>query len=296
MSDLSIIPSANELQVLKELGKTLVASGLLPNAVKSPEAAIGIMLKGKELGIPPMQAFSSIAIIQGKPTISSELMLALIYKGLPGSVVDFLETNNTVCKLSAKRPHGKVSVWEFNLEDAKKAGLLSKSSWVQYPAAMLRARCISAMARAVFPDALMGCSYTPEELGAEVSDEGEIIELESPRQKQPETLKKDQPPSISPIHQTSGTSSKVQSEQVGTEIKPSVPQPEKIDTRKTELFEAMTGTDILPEHLAGLMSTFNKTKLSDLTDLQFKSLLQTVFNRKKDPTLFKNQNSERLVK
>jgi hypothetical protein len=40
---------------------------------------------------------------------------------------------------------------------------------------MLRARAISALCRFAFADVLMGASYTPEELGAEVNEEGEVV-------------------------------------------------------------------------------------------------------------------------
>lgn len=63
------------------------------------------------------------------------------------------------------------------MEDAKRANLTGKGPWVTYPAAMLRARCISSMARAMFPDALSGVVYTPEELGAQVDDDGSVIEI-----------------------------------------------------------------------------------------------------------------------
>lgn len=174
----SQIPTQQEVQVLRDLGTTLVKSGFLPTSIKTPEQAIAIMLKGKELGIPPMQAFSSIAIISGKPTISAELMLALIYRNVPGAVVDFIEITAKVCVISAKRPGGKLSTFSFSIEEAKNAGLLNKENWTKYPSAMLRARCISAMARAMFPDALMGASYVHEEMGADVTADGEIIDIE----------------------------------------------------------------------------------------------------------------------
>ena len=179
-----IIPTPSELTVLKELGSMLVKSGLLPSSIKTPEQAMVIMLKGKELGIPPMQAFSSISVVQGKPTIGAELMLGLIYKAYPTAVIDYEVSSNTACVINATRPGGKPSKFSFNMDDAKKANLLGKSSWTQYPAAMLRARCISAMARAVFPDALMGASYTAEELGAEVTEEGEVINIPAVLDKQ----------------------------------------------------------------------------------------------------------------
>jgi len=175
MNDLTIMPSPQEFQTMKELGRMAVQSGFLPTTIKTPEQAIVIMLKGRELGIPPMQAFSQIAVVNGKPTMSSELMLAMIYQRVPGANVDFIHTDAQKCIIEACRPKGKPARFEFNMDDAKKAGLASKGPWISYPTAMLRARCISAMARAIFPDALAGVSYTAEELGQEPEGKTEVI-------------------------------------------------------------------------------------------------------------------------
>lgn len=172
----SLIPTADEWSQLKELCGIAVRSGLIPQ--KTPEQAITVALKGRELGIPPMQAFTHIVVIQGKPSMSSELMLALIYQRIPGVKIEFIETSNLICKLNITRPGEKTEEWKFDMEDAKAAQVSGKENWKKYPAAMLRARCISAMARAKCPDALMGVSYTPEELG----------DTKEPEIKQPEVV------------------------------------------------------------------------------------------------------------
>lgn len=184
------LPSTQEFATMKELGKMAVSSGLLPNGINTPEKAVIIMLKGRELGIPPMQAFSSIAVINGKPTMSAELMMAMIYRNVVGSTVNYLETTSEKCVIEAKRPGGKATKFSFTMEDAKRANLVGKGPWQTYPGAMLRARCISSMARAMFPDALSGVVYTPEELGADVNDEGDIVSVPIEVESQPvETAK-----------------------------------------------------------------------------------------------------------
>lgn len=177
MSNLNQVMTLNQegWAVLKEQVGVAIKSGFLPQSINTPEKAITIALKGQELGIPPLQAFSHINVIQGKPTISSELMLALIYRNVPGAVVNIVESTSETCTIEASRPNGKPTKISFSMSEAKLAGVAGKDSWKKYPAAMLRARCISAVARAVFPDAIMGCSYTPEEIGAEVNEDGEII-------------------------------------------------------------------------------------------------------------------------
>jgi hypothetical protein len=171
------IPLGAEFQTMKELAKMAVASGLIPSSINTPEKALIIMLKARELGIPPMQGFSSIGVINGKPAMSAELMLALLYRNIPGFICNFVETTDKKCVIEAKRPNGKTTKFSFTMADAEAAGLAGKGPWKTYPSAMLRARCTSAMARAMGPDALSGVVYTPEELGAVVDEEGNIETL-----------------------------------------------------------------------------------------------------------------------
>ena len=180
----SVLPSEGEWKVIKEICGAAVVSGLIGRMTK--EQAIAVALKGRELGIPPMAAFSQIKVIQGNPTCTSELMLALIYRRYPNADINY-EEGSDFCKVIALRPGGKPKEFTYTMNDADKAGLSSKDNWRKHPKAMLRARAISMMARAVFPDALMGLSYTPEELqpDLQVTEEGEIIDVKSsPTQKQ----------------------------------------------------------------------------------------------------------------
>lgn len=159
--------------LLQRQCKAFIDSGYLPAHVKGMAQAVTIAWKGHELGIPPLQAFSSITVIKGKPCLSAELMLALIYQRVKGAKITFRtppEKQHLECVVEMQRPGGELQPFRFSLDDAKRAGLVvAGSAWEKYPSAMLRARAVSAGARAVFPDAIMGC-YTPEELGGEVVD------------------------------------------------------------------------------------------------------------------------------
>ena len=131
---------ANAWQVLKEQCTVFVKSGLLPQGIKNVEQALVIAVKGNELGIPIMQSFAHINIIQGKPTISSELMMALIHKHCPGAVINFTKLSDDGCSLEAWRPGGKLHTFKFDSKDAKAAGLLGKHVWKMFPRAMMRSR------------------------------------------------------------------------------------------------------------------------------------------------------------
>lgn len=183
---LSLNPDKHEFETMQRQAKLAVMSQLLPDAYKgNPQESLAkatvIAMKGRELGIPMMQAFSHINIIKGKPAISAELMLALIYKNVKGAVVHFKKITNLECIVEASRDGKRFTDFSFTMKDAEAAKLLTRwdykekknvpqESWSKYPKAMLRSRCISEVARAIFPDAIMGCSYTPEELGEEPTD------------------------------------------------------------------------------------------------------------------------------
>lgn len=162
---LSMIASdKDEWHIIKEQAGMLVGTGFLPKAIRTPEQAIAIMMKGKEIGIPPMQAFSQIYIIEGRVALSSELMLALIYKNCKEAKVIFKYLTDKRCVIAANRPGQPPIEFEWTLEDAAKAQLLQKDNWKKYPRAMLRNRCIAEMSRALFPDCISGTVYIPEEL------------------------------------------------------------------------------------------------------------------------------------
>lgn len=175
----TMLPQAGQWDLLLKQSHALLQSGLLPQSLKKPEQVIVVILKGRELNIPPMQALEHIHVINGKPSISAELMLAQILKLHPRTKIKYVELTNTRCAMEVTRDGMEASTFSFSIEDATTAGLLKNPSWQKYPRAMCRSRCISEMARSLFPDALAGVSYTPEELGAEVDDAGAIINVEA---------------------------------------------------------------------------------------------------------------------
>lgn len=61
-----------------ELARLLSQSGLLPKSAQKPEAAFAIIAAGRELGLTAMQSIRSIHIIDGKPTLSADLIAALV--------------------------------------------------------------------------------------------------------------------------------------------------------------------------------------------------------------------------
>jgi hypothetical protein len=166
------LPSESDWNRIMQMAQVLSASGLVPT--KTPEATAAIMLKGAELGVPPMAAFSQISVIQGKPTVGSELQLALLARGqVTWSWLQDGSDGEAVIQFD--RPGFGKALGRFSMDDAKAAGLSGKDNWKKWPRNMLRARAISDGARQIGPDLLNGASYTHEELGAEVDENGAVV-------------------------------------------------------------------------------------------------------------------------
>jgi hypothetical protein len=181
------LPNESEWRLLMAQSSALLKSKFLPQSLQTPEQVIVVVLKGRELAIPPMQALSHINVIQGKPCMSAELMFSMILQKHPRTRLKIVERTDRRCEIEVTREGWEAANFAWTIEQAQNAGLLTKSSWKQYPKAMLYWRTISEMARSLFPDALAGTSYTPEELGAEIDDKGTIINVQKIERADPRT-------------------------------------------------------------------------------------------------------------
>lgn len=151
---------------MKEQAQVFIKSGFLPRAIRSPEQALAVITMGKELGLQTWQSFREIHIINGTPAIGAKLMLGLIYQKHPECVISYEVMTPQQCTIKAARKEGSgqpLSTFTFTWQDAQNAQLTGKDNWRKYPQDMLRNRCISKLARSLFPDVVMGL-YTDEEI------------------------------------------------------------------------------------------------------------------------------------
>lgn len=166
-SGLTVI-TPKTLAEAKELATTLAGARTIPEALqKSPADVLAIVMAGAELGLAPMQSVRALVLIKGKPTLSADAMGALV------------KSRRDVCEyLVVKHSDGERATYEtkrvgdpqptvlgFTKAEATAAGL-NGDNWRKFPAAMLRARALSAICRAVYPDLLLGV-YDPDELAPE---------------------------------------------------------------------------------------------------------------------------------
>jgi hypothetical protein len=155
-----------------QYAKALAESDLLPGHYKKRPANLLIALEYAEaFGIAPINAISSVFVIDGKPSASADLIAALIRRAGHKLRVEGDDKHATATLIRADDPdYEYVASWD--LDKAKQARLLDKGTWKTYPGALLRARAITEVARMGASDALFGVIYTPEEVGADVNEDG----------------------------------------------------------------------------------------------------------------------------
>jgi hypothetical protein len=150
-----------------QYAKALAEANLLPAAYrKQPANVLLAMEYGDALGLSPIAAIQGVHIIDGKPTASAQLIGALVRKAGHRLRVKVSSDGSAAKATIIRRDDPEFefeSVW--TLERAQGAGLLGKGTWKQYPAAMLKSRAITEVARDACPEVLSGVAYTAEELG-----------------------------------------------------------------------------------------------------------------------------------
>ena len=153
---------------MEKMATVIAQSGLF--GVKNPTQALALMLLSQAEGLHPATAARDYHVIQGRPTLKADTMLARFQAA--GGVVEWHDYTDKLVKATFSHPRGGKVTVAWTLETAKEAELAGKDMWKKFPRAMLRARVISEGIRTVFPGVLAGM-YTPEEVKDMVEVKGE---------------------------------------------------------------------------------------------------------------------------
>jgi len=165
---------------MMELCKQISETDFVPKEKKNkPMECLLAIQYAAEVGLSPMFGLQNIHVINGKPSLGGDAMLALVKQHK-----DFISCDETIegegenmtaiCEL--KRVNHKLHVSTYTVQDAKTAKLWGKSTtkdyngkkiqipspWVTYPKRMLRYRALTNALRDVFPDAVCGLITTEE--------------------------------------------------------------------------------------------------------------------------------------
>jgi hypothetical protein len=169
----------NTLATKMQYAQAMAGSSLLPRDYQGKPANLLFALEYADaLGIAPIHAITSIHVINGKPSASADLIAASVRRAGHKLRVTGDDSYAEAVLIRQDDPDFEY-VARWDMAKAKQANL-NTATWKAYPAAMLRSRAITEVARMGASDALYGVIYTPEELGAEVDKDGAPVPATAP--------------------------------------------------------------------------------------------------------------------
>lgn len=143
--------------------KYLADSDLVPKDFRGRPGNCLIAIQwGYELGLKAIQAIQNIAVINGRPALWGDSVIAIVRASpVCEYVLETDDGNAATCRV--KRRGEPEQVRTFSMEDAQKAGLSGKQGpWTQYPKRMRQMRARAFALRDVFPDVLRGIPIAEE--------------------------------------------------------------------------------------------------------------------------------------
>jgi len=166
-----------------EFAKFIAQADIVPKDFQGKPGNVLVAIQwGNELGLHPLQAMQSIAIINNRPTLWGDAQLALVQssphyeaheEGTDG------EGDQMVGWCKVKRRGQEWHEVRFDVGDAKQANLWGKAGpWQQYKKRMLKLRARGFALRDKFADVLRGIPQTEETMDEIVVGSGSTEDAE----------------------------------------------------------------------------------------------------------------------
>lgn len=155
----------------EKVASAMVKSGYFQDSRDVSQAIVKI-LAGREMGFGAFASMTGVYIIQGRPSVGANLMASAVKRSgrYDYRVIEMTDTACEIEYLQAGKPIGRS---RFTIEDARKA---QTKNLDKFPRNMLFARAMSNGVRWYCPDVFDGAPvYTPEELGADVTESGDVV-------------------------------------------------------------------------------------------------------------------------
>jgi hypothetical protein len=170
----AVIPTDNEWLVMRNIAMTVANTDFVPGALRGRATAVmACILYGREVGIGPMESLREVNVIDGRPSMSANLQLALIRKAGHHVHFEYVEKDERPYSVTAvgwrkdEPEYIERIAWTMDMarevRDRKGALLADKANWKNYPRAMLRARATAELARTLFGDVLGSTVFAPGE-------------------------------------------------------------------------------------------------------------------------------------
>lgn len=149
------------------IASAVCKAGMAPRGLDTAEKAMVAILHGLEVGLTPMNALQSIAVINSRATLWGDGALGIVQaSGKMSSHKEWIDgegDKRTAHCVVVRRGDPEPKTGEFSVAEAKKAGLWGKAGpWQQYSDRMLKMRARAFALRDGFSDVLRGLGIAEE--------------------------------------------------------------------------------------------------------------------------------------
>ena len=175
------------------IARNALASGLLPESIETPQQAVLIIAKGREIGIKPMASFKHMYVIKNQVGMDSALITYLYTRR--GHSLMPVEQSETRCSIRFTNRNGASYTHTLTIDEVNKAGWnqytdkktgqrVVKDQWVKMPKTMLYYRTLTTGIRMVDPGCLLGAMSDDELMDVDIDNdsikmvEGEITDID----------------------------------------------------------------------------------------------------------------------
>lgn len=151
-----------------QISQMLAGSQLVPPHFKGKKDDVYLaILFGATLGLNAWQSVQNIAVINGKPSLWGDSILALIqsHPEYRGATYNWDDAKKNWTITLRREAHGVINevTMSFGMDDARLAKLDSRDTYKSYPKDMCFRRCYGKCAKALFADVLNGIAIAEEE-------------------------------------------------------------------------------------------------------------------------------------
>lgn len=172
------MPSPQEMEALINFCKIMATAPFY--AKLGPGGVMAIYMTAREYDLPLMACLNGgLHTFDGKVTFSAIMIDALILKA--GHKTDLLHLDEKSCTIKFTRIERKLDKdyqplqYTYTMDQAARAGYLSKTNWKTSPKDMLYSRCLTGGGRKHMPEVFVGVMVAGEMVGTEADSHVEPL-------------------------------------------------------------------------------------------------------------------------
>ena len=275
------------LPAVGDLATKISQTEFVPDTMRGKPAVVAAaILYGRELGLAPMTSLRSVALIKGRPALSSEAMRAMVLAA--GHHITFEEMTSARCVIIGRRKGTEDTTRVvFTIDDAKKMGVGGNAQYSKMPRQMLAARATAELCRLIFADVIGGL-VADVEVDDDVEPMASVTPMTTARRKNPPKVNPNPEPPVALAEPPQPDEPVLDDDIVEAEVVEAEPEPEPVldeaTTTALKVVADVMDAEIIDERPSGpaaAREALNAAKAGkpegDITPKQLKAL-QTAFS------------------